>query len=453
MADYDFLVIGGGSGGVAGARRAARHGARVALVEGAHLGGTCVNVGCVPKKIMWNAAELTSAIESARGYGLEVEAGALDWGQLVERREAFIRHLNDIYARNLESDGATLVRGWARLLDAHTLEVNGQRLSAERLLIATGSRPARPSVPGAQLGTDSDGFFALTRRPERVAIAGSGYIAVEIAGMLRALGTEVTLLVRGEQLLRAFEADLGTALAEHMTASGIRIHWRTHVTGLTSHGSGVRVRVRASDPEGEREIGVFDHLIWAIGRTPNTHGWGLEHSGVTINKRGHIRTDLFQATNVPSLFAVGDVTGRAELTPVAIAAARRLADRVFGDQPQRHLDYRDIPTVIFSHPPIATVGLSEAQARDQYGNDAVRVYTSRFNDLFYATLSDKLPTFMKLVTVGDTQRVVGCHMIGRNVDEILQGFAVAVRMGATKQDLDDTVAIHPTSAEELVTMA
>lgn len=449
-ADFDLLVIGGGSGGVAGARRAARYGVRVGLVEGARLGGTCVNVGCVPKKVMWNAAELATAMDAAPGYGFNVEVDGLDWGHLVARREAFIRRLNDIYERNLEKEGVALIRGWARIVDAYTVEVDGKLLRAERLLIATGGRPMRPPIKGAELGIDSDGFFALTSQPRRVAIAGSGYIAIELAGVLRALGSEVTLLVRSDRLLSAFDADLGATLAEHMKAAGVDIRCHTQASTLVREGDGVRVRV--SSGEGERELGVFDQFIWAVGRVPATHGWGLEETDVVLDSQGHVRADSFQATNVADVYAVGDVTGGPELTPVAIAAARRLADRLFGEQPQRHLDYRNIPTVIFSHPPIATVGLPEAEARKEYGDDAVRVYTSRFNDLFYGPLDEKTATFMKLVTVGEDQRVVGCHMVGRNVDEILQGFAVAVRMGATKQDLDDTVAIHPTSAEELVTM-
>ncbi len=449
-ADFDLLVVGGGSGGVAGARRAARHGARVALVEGGRLGGTCVNVGCVPKKVMWNAAEVAATLGHAAGYGFDVQAEPLDWGRLVERREAFIRRLNGIYERNLEREGATLIRGWARLIDDHTVAVGEREITAEHLLIATGGRPSRPPVPGAELGIDSDGFFALDEQPRRVAIAGSGYIAVELAGLLQSLGTQVTLLARRDAILRAFDADLGAALLDHMRAAGADVRLQTHVDALSKDAKGVRVHV--SGAEGEQDLGVFDHCVWAIGRTPATQGWGLENSGVELDEGGYVRTDTMQATRVPHIFAVGDVTGRAELTPVAIAEARRLADRVFGELPYRRLEYDYIPTVVFSHPPVATVGLSEAAAREQYGDGAVRVYTSRFNDLFYGPLDDKAPTFMKLVTVGEEQRVVGCHMIGRNVDEILQGFAVAVRMGATKQDLDDTVAIHPTAAEELVTM-
>lgn len=442
---YDFLVLGGGSGGIAAARRAAQHGARVALVEPGRLGGTCVNQGCVPKKIMWHAAQLAHAVEDAAGYGFDLKLQVHDWPRLKAARENYIRRLNDIYLRNLEKDGVEIITGSGRLLDAKTVEVDGRKLQAAHVLIATGGRPEQPQIPGAELGIDSDGFFALDHCPQRVAVVGSGYIAVELAGMLRALGAQVTLIVRGRRLLRSFDEMLGDALLEAMRAQGIEVLMETQVTALISVAAGVRAELT------NKATAAFTKLVWAIGRVPVTEGLGLDSAGVKTDAHGFITTDDFQNSSTPGIYAVGDVTGRAALTPVAIAAGRRLADRLFGGKTDSCLDYSQIPTVVFSHPPIGTVGLSESDARAQHG-DAVKVYTSRFNALYYGVLEHKTPSHMKLVVTGPEEKIVGCHVIGQGADELLQGFAVAIHMGATKRDFDDTIAIHPTSAEELVTM-
>lgn len=445
--DLDYLVIGGGSGGIASARRAAAHGARAAVVERARLGGTCVNVGCVPKKVMWNAAGVVESLHDAPGYGLEVGDWRLDWGRLVERREAYIRRLNGIYGRNLDKDGVELIRASARLTGPNTVVLDdGRQLEAKHILIATGGYPRRPDIAGAELGIDSDGFFALQTQPRRVAIAGSGYIAVELAGMLNLLGTEVTLVLRYDHVLRHFDRMLGQTLLERMEAAGIRVLRNTQAQRLERDGDGFRAHFDAGSPE------TFDHYLWAIGRAPDVEGLGLEAAGVALSESGHVRVDAYQDTSVAGIHAVGDVTGAVELTPVAIAAGRRLSDRLFGGQPERCLVYENIPTVVFTHPPIGTVGLTEHEARNRYGASAVRVYNSRFVALYYGVLDDKPGSAMKLVTVGEDERIVGAHIIGRGADEMLQGFAVAVKMGARKRDFDDTVAIHPTSAEEMVTM-
>jgi glutathione reductase (NADPH) len=442
---YDLVVLGGGSGGIAAARRAAQQGARVALVEQGRLGGTCVNQGCVPKKVMWHAAQLAHTFEDAAGYGFDLQLKRHDWSGLKQARDAYITRLNGIYQHNLEKDGVEILRGLGSFRDARCVVVEKRVLMAKHVLIATGGRPAQPDVPGAELGTDSDGFFRLDHCPERVAVVGGGYIAVELAGMLQALGAQVTLLVRGKQLLRSFDDMLGEALLAAMRAQGIEVLMETQVTALASIAGGVRADLSS------KSSANFTTLIWAIGRDPSTEGLGLDAIHVRTDKHGHVQTDAFQNSSVSGIYAVGDVTGRAALTPVAIAAGRRLADRLFGGKPDSKLDYAQIPTVVFSHPAIGTVGLSESEAREQHG-DAVKVYTSRFNALYYGVLEHKIPSHMKLVTVGPEERVVGCHVIGQGSDELLQGFAVAMRMGATKRDFDDTIAIHPTSAEELVTM-
>jgi len=445
--DLDLLVIGGGSGGIACAVRAAEHGARCALIEAARLGGTCVNAGCVPKKIMWYAADLAHAIADARDYGFAVSSAGHDWGRLKRARDAYVAMLNEAYRRRLEGLSIEWVRGRARLLDARTVAVGERRLRARHLLIATGGEAIVPALPGAERGITSDGFFALEACPRRVVVAGSGYIAVELSGMLRALGAEVHLLARRSHLLRPFDDMLREQVRAGLAEDGVRVHTETRVERVVEDGAG-GLAVECST--GERIEGC-EVLLWAVGRRPRVAGLGLEAAGVRCAADGAVRVDDFQDTSVEGVHAVGDVTGRAALTPVAIAAGRRLADRLFGGQPERRLDYRLIPTVVFSHPPLGTVGLTEAEARERHG-EAVRVYRSEFTPMYHALTERRRRSAVKLVVVGEEERVVGVHVAGLGADEMLQGFAVAVRMGARKRDLDDTVAIHPTSAEELVTL-
>jgi glutathione reductase (NADPH) len=442
----DLIVVGGGSGGIATARRAAEYGASVVLVESGRLGGTCVNVGCVPKKLMWNAAELADAVRDASGYGFDVELHGHDWSALKTRRDAYVARLNEIYAANLAKSKVEVVRGEARLVAAQTVEASGRRISAERIVLATGGRPRRPDIPGAELGIDSDGFFELPRRPLRVTLVGAGYVAVELAGVFAALGSEVTVMWRGAVLLRDFDPLLGAAAQEGLAAAGVTLRPQTIPAALQRNADG-RIDVRLDNGE---PLASQDALIWATGRDPVT-SYIDPALGVARDSYGYIEVDEYQQTNLPGVFAIGDVTGRATLTPVAIAAGRRLADRVWGGQVGRKLSYQNIPTVIFGHPPLGTVGLSEPAARAQFGA-AVKCYNASFVPMFYAFSATKPKTRMKLVTVGAEERIVGVHLAGRGVDEMLQGFAVAVRMGATKRDFDDTVAIHPTVAEELVTM-
>ncbi len=443
--EFDLFVIGGGSGGLAAAQRAADHGARVAVAEPGPLGGTCVNVGCVPKKVMWNAAAVAEAIALAPGYGFQVSAGEHDWGGLKARRDAYIERLNGIYAGNLDKRGVTLLRGSAALAPGG-VRVDGTAYRARRVIIATGGRPAVPDLEGAELGITSDDFFMLESRPERVLIVGAGYVAVELAGVFEALGSAVTVAVRRDGVLREFDPLLRECLMDQMRRDGIGIETGAVPAALCREQDGLELLTTDG-----RRLGGFDALLWATGREPNTTGLGLEEAGVRIDEQGFIPVDDWQDTNVEGIHAIGDVTGRAALTPVAIAAGRRLADRLFGGMDDRRLDYRCIPTVIFSHPPIGTVGMTEPEAHAHHG-DAVRVYESRFTPMAYALSGRKVPAAVKLVTVGEDERIVGCHVIGQGADEMLQGFAVAVRMGATKRDFDDTVAIHPTSAEELVTL-
>jgi glutathione reductase (NADPH) len=442
----DLIVVGGGSGGIATARRAAQYGARVALVEAGRLGGTCVNVGCVPKKIMWTAAELAGALHEARGYGFDVSVKGHDWASLKAGRDAYVARLNDIYAANLSRSKVELVRGHARVVDTTTVQVNGRRISAGHIVLATGGRPRHSTIPGADLGIDSDGFFDLPDRPARVTLLGSGYVAVEFAGVLAALGSQVTVVWRGETLLRDFDPMLSEATHEGLAGAGATLLPQTLPTALTRAAGG---RVDVVLDNGGR-VADQDCVIWAIGREPVT-SYVDPGIGIDCDANGYIQVDEYQQTSVPGVYAIGDVTGKATLTPVAIAAGRRLADRLWGGQADRKLSYENIPTVLFGHPPLGTVGLSEPEARAQFG-DAVKCYSTAFVPMHYAITEARPRTRMKLVTVGAEERIVGLHLAGRGVDEMLQGFAVAVRMGATKRDFDDTVAIHPTAAEELVTM-
>ena len=445
--DYDLLVIGGGSGGIAAAVRAQSYGARVAVFEDHRLGGTCVNVGCVPKKVMWYTASLAHMLDDAIDYGFDVQRRGFDWAMLKKSRDDYVARLNAIYAKRLADAGIADIRGSARFIDAHSVEANGERFTGERVLIATGGAPLVPDLPGAELGITSDGFFELDACPRRVVLVGSGYIAVELGGMLKALGAEVTLLVRKSRLLRHFDEMLSEQLSAAMQADGIEVLTETRVESVARAADG-GLTVRCN---GGRSIDGGDVLLWAIGRAPRSSDLAAAAVGVEVADDGRISTDALQNTNVEGIYAIGDVTGHHELTPVAIAAGRRLADRLFGGFTDRKLDYALIPSVIFTHPTIGTVGMTEAEARDRFAED-VKVYRTQFTPMYHAFTRHKRKAAMKLVTVGEDERIVGCHIFGPGADEMLQGFAVAIRMGASKRDFDDTVAIHPTNAEELVTM-
>ncbi|MBN6742198.1 glutathione-disulfide reductase [Acidithiobacillus sp. MC6.1] len=444
---YDSLVIGGGSGGLTTARRAASRGARVTIVERTRLGGTCVNAGCVPKKIFWNAAHLAGQMKMAEEYGFDAVAPRFHWELLKQQRDAYIGRLNGRYAQGLAGNGVTLIRGHARFSGARQVRVDDNTLEAEHILIATGGQPVWPDIPGAELGITSDGFFALETRPRCVAVVGAGYIAVELAGVLNALGSDVSLVMRRKHFLNDFEPMLRENLMDTMLHQGINLLAKRQVREVEKRADGLCLHFQ----DGEC-LGGLDAVIWAIGRRPNNADLGLDLANITADPQGFIPVDAFQNTQASGIYAVGDVTAGPALTPVAIAAGRRLADRLFDAQTERHLDTRLVPTVIFSHPPIATIGLSEAAAQEQYGEEAVKVYQTTFTPMLRAFSAEPEKTAMKLVTVGREEKIVGLHAIGDGVDEMLQGFAVALRMGATKQDFDDTIAIHPTSSEEFVTM-
>jgi glutathione reductase (NADPH) len=443
---FDLIAIGGGSGGLAVAERAAQLGQRVALIDPSRLGGTCVNRGCVPKKVMWYAAHLASAVHDGPGFGVRAQADGFDWPTLVAGRNRYVKGINDYWEGYVTHEGITHITGLGRLIDARTVEVDGTRYTADHIVISTGSRPLVPRMPGNELGITSDGFFELEQQPRRVAVIGGGYIGVELAGVLRALGSEVTVVALEDRVLWLFDPMVGEALAESMRAEGIRLNLQFEVAGLEQHADGLALRPRTGEP-----LTGFDTIIWAVGRAPNSANLGLDAAGVEVAPNGLVKVDEFQNTNVPGVYAIGDVTGREPLTPVAVAAGRRLARRLFGGEQNLKLDYANVPTVVFSHPPVGRVGLTEPEARTLYG-DTLTVYETSFTPMRYA-LNDRGPrTAMKLICTGPEERVVGIHLIGDGVDEMLQGFAVALKMGATKADLDDTVAIHPTSAEELVTL-
>ena len=445
---YDLIVIGGGSGGLATAKRAAEYGARVVLIESGRLGGACVNVGCVPKKVMWNAADLAAGLHDAPEYGFRVTTEGHDWPLMKQKRDAYVLRLNGIHESLLAKYKVELIRGHACFLDAHTVTAADRKLTAKHIVIATGSRPLVPDIPGAELGITSDGFFGLESLPKRVAVVGSGYIAIEVTGILAALGSKACLVLRKESALRDFDTMIGQATLKILRDEGVDVVTSAVPESLARRSDGA-LDLTVEDG---RRLGPFDTVIWAVGRGPVTDNLGIDKAGVKVDPQGYLRTDKYQVTNIENLYAIGDITGQAQLTPVAIAAGRRMADRVFGGMSDRYLDYENIPTVIFGHPPIGTVGMSEAQARNKYGDAAVTVFVSSFVPMYYAMTAIKPRCDMKLVTVGPEKKVVGVHVVGDGADEMLQGFAIAVRMGATKKDFDDTVAIHPTVSEELVTM-
>lgn len=452
--EYDFVVIGGGSGGIATARRAAEYGVSVAVIEKARLGGTCVNVGCVPKKVMWNTSFIKEIIDFAPHYGFKENDPGLDFSVIKAKRDAYVARLNGIYDNNLKRSGVDWYKGTAVFTGVNTLDIGEERtIRGKRVLIASGGRPNIPNVPGAELGIDSDGFFELEQLPRKVVVVGAGYIAVELAGVLRGLGSEVHLLVRGDTLLKTFDDMLGEELIKAMEHAGVHLHFKNGATKIEQAEDGTKT---VTLKVGDALTGV-DTFIWATGRLPNTE-LNLEATNVRLEGQ-FIYADAFQETSNPNTYALGDVCGKWLLTPVAIAAGRRLAERLFnnadGSKDKLCLDYNNIPTVVFSHPTIGTIGMTEAEARAEYG-DAVKIYRSRFTNMFYSPMDvpadDKPKTAMKLVCAGPEEKVVGLHMIGLGCDEMLQGFGVAIKMGATKAQFDDCVAIHPTASEELVTM-
>lgn len=442
----DLAVIGGGSGGLALAQRAARHGARVVLYEPGRLGGTCVHLGCVPKKAMWLAAQAGEQIRLAAGLGFEVAGGALDWPAFVARRQAYIGRAEAGYARRLAELGIEVVAERARLLPGgRVVSAAGER-RARHVAIATGSRPRRLALRGFELGRVSDDVFSLAAAPRRVVVVGGGYVAVEMASLLAALGSEVELLVRGRRLLDGFDEGIGEALAAGLSGRGIAVATGVAVTAVEAAGDGGRI-VHCSD--GRRRDGV-DWLLWAVGRVPNSEDLGLDGIGLATTASGHIAVDAQQRTGVEGVLALGDVTTQPALTPVAVAAGRRLADRLFGGQPDACFDPAQVPTVVFSLPPVASCGLSAAQARERHGAGAVSVHATRFTPMREALAGRDDPVWIQLVCAGDAGRVVGLHLVGPGVEEILQGFAVAMRLGATRADFHATLAIHPGSAEEVV---
>lgn len=446
--EFDLIVLGGGSGGIATAVRAAKHGAKVALIEQTALGGTCVNLGCVPKKVMFNTATLAEHLHKATDYGFAPVPVHLDWQALVHKRQAYIQRLHENYRQRLQQHQIQSFHGHGSLIDAHSVQVGAQRLRANHILIATGGEPVMPPMPGIEHAINSDGFFALQQRPAKTAIIGSGYIGVELAGIMQALGSETHVFMRGQLPLSRFDRMLGEQLLIAMRQQGIKVYLdhQAREIGLQPD---QRRFIRCPK---DSLIGDFDCVIMAVGRQPRTRGIGLEALGLAMDDRGLIKVDAWQNSSIAGIYAIGDVTDAPALTPVAIAAGRKLADRLFGGQTDAKLDYQNICSVIFTHPPIGTVGLSEQEAIARYGEANIKVYRTQFNPMWDALSEQKTPTAMKLVTLGAEEKIIGLHIFGYHADEILQGFGVAIKMGACKKDFDSTVAIHPTSAEELVTM-
>ena len=446
--EYDYIVIGGGSGGIASANRAAMHGAKVILFEGKEVGGTCVNVGCVPKKVMWYGAQVAETLHRYAGeYGFDVTINKFDFATLKANRQAYIDRIHGSYERGFDSNGVERVYEYARFVDPHTVEVAGERYTAPHILIATGGHALYPNIPGSEYGITSDGFFELDEVPKRTAVIGAGYIAVEVAGVLNALGSDTHLFVRKDRPLRTFDKDIVDVLVDEMAKSGPTLHTHANATEVVKNADD---SLTISFDNGETI--TVDCLIWAIGRAANTSGFGLEKTGVKLTEKGTIYSDEFENTSVPGIYALGDVTGKLDLTPVAVKAGRQLSERLFNNKADAKLDYTDVATVVFSHPVIGSVGLTEEKAVAKYGAENIKVYKSSFTPMYTALGDNRQPSTMKLVTLGEDEKIIGLHGIGYGVDEMIQGFSVAIKTGATKADFDNTVAIHPTGSEEFVTM-
>lgn len=445
--DYDFFTIGGGSGGVRAARFAAQYGARVALAEKRDLGGTCVNVGCIPKKLMSYAAHYHGDLQEAAPYGWTIDNPRFDWATLIANKDREIARLNGVYRKLLDDTGVTLYQGHATIVDAHTVAVGEQRITARHILIATGGRPMRPDVQGGDLGIVSDDFFHLPALPKNAIVVGGGYIAVELASILNGLGSKVTLVHRSAQLLRGMDADLGVFLAKEMEKKGITVRLGMQIASITAQGGTNDEKKRVTLKNGDTID--TDCILFATGRQPNVEGMGLDEAGVQRDERGAVVVDADFRTSVPSIYAVGDVIDRVALTPVALAEGMVVASALFGDG-KRAVSYDNIPTAVFSHPNVGTVGLSEDEARRRHGT--LRIYKSEFRALKSTISGSSERVLMKLVVDEASDRVLGVHLVGPDAGEIVQGFAVALNSGATKAQFDATIGVHPTLAEEFVTM-
>lgn len=448
MKEFDIIAIGGGSGGIATMNRAAIYGAKAAVIEGSHLGGTCVNLGCVPKKIMWYGSQVAEAIHHyGPEYGFTSQDVTFDFATLRKNREAYIERSRTSYGNTFKNNGVQVINGFAKFVDAQTVEVNGELIRAKHIVIATGAQPAVPTIPGSELGIVSDDVFAWEELPTSVAVIGAGYIAVEMAGLLHGLGVQTDLFVRGNRPLRNFDSYIIQALMEEMERTNLPLHTGKTPVSLEKTEDGL---IQINFEDGTTH--TAQEVLWAIGRKPNVEQLNLAAAGVQLSPSGHISVDEYQETGVSGIYALGDVTGEKELTPVAIKAGRLLAERLFNNKPTAKMDYTNIPTVVFSHPAIGTVGLTEEEAIAQYGQEQVKVYTSAFTSMYTALANNRQMAKFKLVTVGENEQVVGLHGIGYGVDEMIQGFSVAIKMGATKEEFDAVVAIHPTGSEEFVTM-
>jgi glutathione reductase (NADPH) len=445
MAQYDFdmFTIGAGSGGVASSRRAGSYGARVAICEDSRVGGTCVIRGCVPKKLLVYGAQFADAFADAAGYGWEIAPPVHDWGALIAAKDREIGRLEGVYRKLLKDSGVKLLEGRGRLVDAHTVEVGGKRYTAANILVATGAHPVLPAIPGIEHAITSNEALDLKSLPRHIVIVGGSYIAVEFAGIFQGLGAQVTMIIRGDTLLRGFDDDVRVTLAQELRARGIEIHVHTNLTRIEKHGHGVDLTTTKD------EILSADLVMYATGRRPNTRGIGLDEAGIRLGEHGAVIVDEWSRSTVPHIYAIGDVTDRLNLTPVAIAEGRALAETLFNQNPMK-MDHADVPTAVFSQPPVGTVGLTERVARERHG--AVDIYRATFRPMKYTLSGREERTMMKLVVDRASDRVLGCHMVGADAPEIIQGLAIAIKCGATKRQFDQTTGIHPTAAEEFVTM-
>jgi glutathione reductase (NADPH) len=447
--DFDLFVIGAGSGGIATARRAAEYGAKVGIVESGRLGGTCVNRGCIPKKLMVYASHFPAQFKEAQGYGWSAVESTLDWPYMVKAVNDEVTRLNGIYARMLDGSKVEVFHGHGRLVDAHTIDLGDKTVTADKVLIAVGGAPVKPDFPGAEYAITSDDIFTLPEQPKHLVVLGGGYIGVEFACILKGLGSQVTQILRQTQILRGFDNDIRTEIQDGMVRHGIRIVPNLRHIAIAKTESGLEITVKT--PDGEEDLILADAVsLAAIGRKPLLENLGLDNTKIEI-VNGAIAVDHHSQTAEPNIYAVGDCTDRINLTPVAINEGRAFADTHFGNKP-RQMHYDNIATAVFSYPEAATVGLTEEEARAQYGDEAIKVYRSKFRPMYYVLPGKEEKTLMKLVVQIETDRVLGAHMVGDYAGEIIQGVAIALKMGATKAQFDATVGIHPSSAEEFVTM-